>query len=679
LQTPIFTEFAANKNPNNFSIHKISALMFLDYLFLSKPENQNRMTKFIPLLLLFLNLLISKSVLSQDKFLVDSLTKSVKTAENDTIRANILYSLSKAYWGSNPEAALKYANQTLSLSEKIGYKKGIGNAWNSLGAIHLFKGDYMPAREMFQKSLDIRLSINDLQGVAWSYNNIGNIYYEQGNFPEAIKFYISSLKIRDQIDDKNGIAASYNNIGNIYILLGNYNEALKNYKASLKIRQSIGYDKGIAECYGNIGNIYNKMNNYPEALKNQNAALTIFQKIEDKKGIAITYSLIGDIDSKQQNYSVALINYFAALKIYEEIEDKDHIATSFNSIGNTFFRQGKPDEARNYLNKALQLSKEIGSIENIKVSYSSLTDLDSSVGNFKQALEYHKLFITFKDSLINKENSRKIIQQQMQYDFDKKESLTLASQEKKDAIARQTRNVLIIGLLAMLIFALIFLTQKNKISKEKKKSDQLLLNILPTEVADELKINGHSKAKTFNSVTVMFTDFKDFTKVSEKVSPEALVLELHTCFSAFDAILQKYKIEKIKTIGDAYMCVGGMPVPNSNHAIDVANAAIEILEYMTQRKAEKDKLGEMCFEIRIGLNTGNVVAGIVGIKKFSYDIWGDTVNVAARMENSSQSGKINISGSTFLHVKDNFKCEYRGKIQAKNKGEIDMYFLEKNI
>lgn len=653
------------------------SLIFTEYLFLSKPENQSRMTKFIPLLLVFLNLLNSKSVLSQDKYLIDSLTKSIISAPDDTVRANILYSISKAYWGSNPELSLKYARQTLNLSEKIGYKKGIGNAYNSMGAIHLFKGDYMPARELFQKSLDIRLIINDLQGVAWSYNNIGNIYYEQGNFPEAIKFYISSLKIRDKIDDKNGIAASYNNIGNIYILLGNYNEALKNYKSSLKIRQAIGHDQGIAECYGNIGNIYNKMNNYPEALKNQNAALKIFQKIEDKKGIAITYSLIGDIDSKQQNYTGALLNYFAALKIYEEIEDKDHIATSHNSIGSTYYRQGKPNEARIYLNKALELSKEIGSIENIKVSYNHLTDLDSSVGDYKQALEYHKLFIIFKDSLINKENSRKIIQQQMQYDFDKKVSLTLASQEKKDAIARQTRNVLIGGLIAMLIFALIFLAQKNRISKEKKKSDELLLNILPTEVADELKINGHSKAKTFNGVTVMFTDFKDFTKVSEKVSPEALVLELHTCFSAFDTIIQKYKIEKIKTIGDAYMCVSGMPVTNPDHAIDMAKAAIEIMDFMTRRKAEKDKLGEICFEIRIGLNTGNVVAGIVGIKKFSYDIWGDTVNVAARMENSSQSGRINISGSTYQLVKDHFNCEYRGKIQAKNKGEIDMYFLEK--
>lgn len=637
------------------------------------------MTKFIPFILLFVSVSFFKSVQSQDKGLIDSLTKSVKTAENDTIRANILYSLSKAYWGSDPETALKYAKQTLSLSEKIGYRKGMGNAWNSMGAIHLFKGDYMPAREMFQKSLDIRLKINDLQGVAWSYNNMGNIYYEQGNFPEALKFYISSLKIREKIDDKNGIAASYNNIGNIYTLLGNYTEALKNYKASLKIRQGIGYDKGIAECFGNIGNIYNKMNNYPEALKNQNAALKIFQKTEDKNGIAITYSLIGDIDSKQQNFREALTHYLAALKIYEEIEDKHHMATSFNSIGNTFFRMGNPQEARKYLNQALKLSEEIGSIENIKVSYLILTDLDSSLGNFKQSLEYHKLFVIFKDSLINKENSRKIIQQQMQYDFDKKVSLTLAEQEKKDAIARQTRNGLLGGLLAMLLFALIFLTQKNKISREKKKSDELLLNILPSEVADELKSNGYSKAKTFNSVTVMFTDFKDFTKVSEKVSPEELVLELHTCFSAFDTILQKYKIEKIKTIGDAYMCVSGMPVPNPNHAVDMANAALEIIDFMKQRKAKKEENGEMCFDIRVGLNTGTVVAGIVGLKKFSYDIWGDTVNVASRMENSSESGKVNISGSTYQLLKDHFNCTYRGKVQAKNKGEIDMYFLENKV
>src|SRR5688572_10952250 len=174
----------------------------------------------------------------------------------------------------------------------------------------------------------------------------------------------------------------------------------------------------------------------------------------------------------------------------------------------------------------------------------------------------------------------------------------------------------------------------------------------------------------------MFTDFKDFTKISETVSAEMLVDELHTCFSAFDTILHKHNIEKIKTIGDAYMCVSGLPVASESHATDMVKAAVEIMAYTTARKNERDAKGEFSFELRIGINSGPVVAGIVGLKKFSYDIWGDTVNTAARMEHQGEAGKINISGTTYEMVKEKFTCVHRGKITAKKKGEIDMYFVK---
>ena len=175
----------------------------------------------------------------------------------------------------------------------------------------------------------------------------------------------------------------------------------------------------------------------------------------------------------------------------------------------------------------------------------------------------------------------------------------------------------------------------------------------------------------------MFTDFKDFTRVSQNISAELLVAELHYCFSAFDEMLQKYGIEKIKTVGDAYLCASGLPVSSFTHATDMVSAAIEVRNFMLQRKKEKESRGETPFEMRIGIHTGPVVAGIVGVKKYAYDIWGDTVNLAARMEENSEAGKINISGSTYELVKDKFECVYRGKVEAKNKGEVDMFFVER--
>ena len=215
--------------------------------------------------------------------------------------------------------------------------------------------------------------------------------------------------------------------------------------------------------------------------------------------------------------------------------------------------------------------------------------------------------------------------------------------------------------------------QHDELKNEKKKSDDLLLNILPEEVADELKRSGSSEARLFNDVTVLFTDFVDFTNAAERMNPKDLVGELHTCFKAFDDIIARHNIEKIKTIGDAYLAVCGLPLPDERHAECVANAALEIISFMNSRKAE---LHDKTFDIRIGIHSGSVVAGIVGIRKFAYDVWGDTVNTAARMEQNSEPGKINISQTTYELLNSNFICTYRGEIVAKNKGNLKMYFVE---
>lgn len=215
-----------------------------------------------------------------------------------------------------------------------------------------------------------------------------------------------------------------------------------------------------------------------------------------------------------------------------------------------------------------------------------------------------------------------------------------------------------------------------QLEKEKQKSEELLLNILPAGTADELKKFGTAKARRHEMVTVMFSDFKGFSRISELLEPEELVAKIDHCFRAFDHIIEKHGLEKIKTVGDAYLCVGGIASDDdTNDAANVITAALEIQAFMLDNAANKKQLGQTFFEARIGIHTGPLVAGIVGIKKFAYDIWGDTVNVASRMETNGEAGEVNISATTYELVKDQFQCKYHGEFKE-SANAMGMYFVE---
>ncbi|HKQ06489.1 MAG TPA: adenylate/guanylate cyclase domain-containing protein [Blastocatellia bacterium] len=237
---------------------------------------------------------------------------------------------------------------------------------------------------------------------------------------------------------------------------------------------------------------------------------------------------------------------------------------------------------------------------------------------------------------------------------------------------------ILVSLLFVQVFTgvLVMLLAKN-LNQERKKTDTLLLNILPESVARELQQNDRVQPLDYDCASVLFTDFVGFTQIAESLTPHELIEELDTCFRQFDEIASRHRLEKIKTIGDAYMAVGGIPQANHTHAVDCVLAALEITRFMAKLRETRMAADGDYWQLRLGIHSGRLVAGVIGQQKFAYDVWGDTVNTASRLESSGVAGRVNISKATYERVKEFFDCEYRGAVAAKHKGEIEMYFVNR--
>ncbi|NCO55863.1 MAG: tetratricopeptide repeat protein, partial [Bacteroidetes bacterium] len=508
-------------------------------------------------------------------------------------------------------------------------------------------------------------------------------------------------------------SATLANIGDVFLKQKDYKKAKEYYFKALKIDEETNNNKGIAVINGNIGIAYEEQKDYNNAMKFMFNSLNISEYllnkainnknsdeiIENKREVSIKLGNIGnlyasELENKKFNnneqkelFNKARYYLLKGLKIDYELNRKYGIATKLGNMGILHLNTKEYATAEDYFKKAILYSDSIDALDLMVEWNKYLSRVYEETNQMNKSLKHYKKHIELRDSINNADKYKKIIQIELNYQFDKKMALEKAGQEKKDAIEQaeiRKKNLTLLFVIAILFLVLVFtfyvIKQKNIIKKEKRRSDGLLLNILPHETAEELKHFGKSVPKKFNLVTVLFTDFKGFTMISEKMSPEFLVNELNFIFSEFDKIISKYPIEKIKTIGDSYMCAGGLPTANKTNPIDIVLAALEIKKFINNRVVtENTNIPQ--WKIRIGVHTGPVVAGVVGTKKFAYDIWGDTVNIASRMESSGEPDKVNISNSTFELIKNklennNIIATYRGEIEAKNKGKIKMYFVD---
>jgi len=307
------------------------------------------------------------------------------------------------------------------------------------------------------------------------------------------------------------------------------------------------------------------------------------------------------------------------------------------------------------------------------------------MGDSKSALDYYRKAGDIKDSLFTREMHEQIADFEVMYETERKQR-EIELLKQREIISnlerrrdRAIRNSLIAGLMLLLSLAgVIFWSLRRRvrdnrlIAYEKGKSDRLLTNILPYKVAADLKETGTTKPESFSNVTVFFSDLVNFTQLSAGLEPEFIINELNKIFTKFDSIIEKHGCERIKTIGDAYMAVCGVPEPNPGSAVNILEAAVEILDFMEERR----KKSPVKWEVRIGVHTGEVVAGVVGVKKYIYDVFGDTVNMASRMESNSQPMKINVSEATYELAGQKFEFIEREPLEVKGKGKIRMYFLK---
>ncbi|MBK9147821.1 MAG: tetratricopeptide repeat protein [Flavobacteriales bacterium] len=569
-------------------------------------------------------------------------------------------------------------------AEEHDYPKAAAEGFNIQGNAYLVRGDVPHTLEYFQKALAIRESIGDNLGIAGSLGNIGLTYSLFGYAPLALEYLQKARAMSEEFGYHSIHMNALIAIGQVYTDQQDLPQALEYLEKALVIAEEGGYEGQIATIEGQIANVYGYQGDQTRSLEYNERALAHMEKSGNRVTAAQVLSNMAESYRDQGDFARATEHFEAALAIQRELGLPWGIATSLAGIGTIHLDQGNERLAQPYCEDALFIAKENGIMDIQTRACRCLYRYHQLSGNSTKALEYLERYIVLKDSLLNTENTKKLAQMEMQYTFDKKEAATQAEQEKKDAVAAEemekqklVRNGFMGGFAVVLLFAGVFLTQRNRIGKEKARSEELLLNILPEEVAEELKAKGSAEAVHIDQVTVLFTDFKGFTAMSEVLSPKDLVNDLNLCFSEFDMITSKHGIEKIKTIGDAYMAAGGLPTPNTTHATDVINAALEMRDFIAEGKARKVAAGLPFFEIRVGIHTGPVVAGIVGVKKFQYDIWGDTVNIASRMESSGEVGQVNISEATYALVKDEPGLAFtpRGKVQAKGKGEMEMYFV----
>ncbi len=629
--------------------------------------------------------------LAQDQE-IDSLKTVIENLKEDSTKVNALNDLSSLLYTTHPDMAIMNAVEAMELGTKIKYYKGVALALKYIGLGYYTKANYIETIEYWKQSMTIYDSIRDKSGVSNLLNNLGTVYYDQGDETTGVEYYLEAARTAEEAQDKYRMSNAYFNIGAAYASNPEtYNMSLEYFRRAYNFSEEFEdyYVVGLATA--NIGELYFLENKYDSALFFYEKSLQAYE-ISDASGAPYTLNNIGKLYAKMNEYQSAIKFHQDAFEMASKYKDKAQQAQSLNGIGDVYLQEKNYESAIEPFLEAEKLAKEIGTPDELQRAYEGIAIAYSELGQYTNAFRYQALLTEINYELYNAENNKKIERMQFTYEIENKEKeinqLTTEKALQESEMRRQktANRAFLVGIvLVLIIVAILLYSYREKVKtfkildRQKIQIENLILNILPKEVARELQAEGQATPRYYEHVSVLFTDFKGFSSISQGMTPNKLVEHLNDYFHAFDDIVGRFGLEKIKTIGDAYMCAGGIPLPNKTHPQDIVKAGLAMQDFINKRKQELAENGEAGWDLRVGIHTGPIVAGVVGKRKYAYDIWGNTVNIASRMESNGEPGKVNISEATYKLVKDQYKCHHRGKIYAKNVGDIDMYFIEEEI
>ncbi|MBK9249513.1 MAG: tetratricopeptide repeat protein [Ignavibacteria bacterium] len=570
-------------------------------------------------------------------------------------------------------AAATLHQQAMTIYQELDDKEGIAITLSYCGRIYGDLSDYAKALECFEQSVAISKEIGQKEGLAVNLGNLGVVYLHISDYSKALECYQEAMLIHSELGRKDGIAINLANTGVVYKNLSDNHKALEYYYKAMEMYEEIGRKSGMASTLGNIGSIYGNLLDYDKSLECFQKALAIAEELGNKFGIATHLCNIGIVYNFLQDYPKALEYFHRALSMYEGLGKKNGIAIALGNIGQTYatveFDGYNAERAEEYLLQAITLFEEVGAKQHLYGFHQRVANLYEHEKQWEKFALHYKKYHEIEKEVQSEETQKqaRIMEQRRQ-----------AAEREKEIEIERTRA-----------------------SAEKK----ILNNILPEEITARL-IQGESPiADHFDSVSVLFMDIVGFTKLASVISAQQLVLLINAIFSAADGVMREFGMEKIKTIGDAYMAVAGVPVPRADHAECAARASLKLIDLIQNFVVTfPESYGDRSWidaipkiQVRIGLHCGPAAAGVVGENKFAYDLWGDAVNTASRMESHGEAGKIHVSeeflkkllmvnGEWLMDVADEFSSLTinhlpltiipRGEMAIKGKGKMKTYFLE---